>query len=61
MVLGKLPVPGRPTKLDESRARVHFTCSRCWWGLGHFFTRLIFFVFFLSFSGRQPNIDGNTV
>ena len=34
MVLGKLPVPGRPTNLDKSRAR---------WGLiGHFFSRLSF-------------------
>ena len=32
MVLGKLPVPGRPTNLDESRARVYCVCSRCGWG-----------------------------
>ena len=37
MVLGKLPVPGRPTSLDKSRARAYCTCSRCGWGLfGHF-------------------------
>ena len=37
MVLGKLPVPGRPTNLDYSRARAYCTCSRCGWGLfGHF-------------------------
>ena len=29
MVLGKLPVPGRPTYLDRSRARTHCSCSRC--------------------------------
>ena len=37
MVLGKLPVPGRPTNLDLSRARAFCACSRCGWGLfGHF-------------------------
>ena len=37
MVLGKLPVPGRPANLDKSRARVYYTCSRRGWGLcGHF-------------------------
>ena len=43
MVLGKLPVPGRPTNLDKSRARTFCACSRCGWGLfGHFFSRLSF-------------------
>ena len=28
MVLGKLPVPGRPTNLDNSRARAYCACSR---------------------------------
>ena len=43
MVLGKLPVPGRPTNLDKSRARAFCACSRCGWGLfGHFFSRLSF-------------------
>ena len=32
MVLGKLPVPGRPTNLD-SRARAYCACSRCGFGL----------------------------
>ena len=27
MVLGKLPVPGRPTNLDESRPRAYCACS----------------------------------
>ena len=36
-VLGKLPVPGRPTNLDYSRARAYCACNRCGWGLfGHF-------------------------
>ena len=40
-VLGKLPVLGRPTNLDYSRARAYCACIRCWWGLfGHFFSHL---------------------
>ena len=43
MVLGKLPVPGRPANLDDSRARAYCTCSRCGWGLfGHFYSQLSF-------------------
>ena len=50
MVLGKLPVSGRPTNLDSSRARGYCTCSRFGWGLfGHFFSCLSFlFSFSLS-------------
>ena len=29
MVLGKLPGPGRPTNLDQSRARAYCAYSRC--------------------------------
>ena len=55
MALGKLPVPGRPTNLDNGsngRARAYCACSRCGWGLfGHFFSRLSFlFSFSLSLS-----------
>ena len=47
MVLGKLPVPGRPTYLDKSRARAYCACSRCGWGLfGHF--SLVYHFSFLS-------------
>ena len=43
MVLGKLPVPGRPTYLDYSRARAYCACRRCGWGLcGHFYSHLSF-------------------
>ena len=36
MVLGKLPVPGRPTNLDYSMTRAYCACSRCGWGwFGH--------------------------
>ena len=56
MVLGKLPVPGRPTNLDYGRARVYCACSRC--GFGNFFSRLSFlFPFSPSLSGRRPDID----
>ena len=50
MVLGKLPVPGRPANLDYSRTRAYCSCSGCGWGLfGHFFSRLSFlFSFSLS-------------
>ena len=47
-VLGKLPVPGRPTFGDSGRARVYCACNRCGWGLfGHFFSHLSLL---LSFS-----------
>ena len=40
MVLGKLPVPGRATNLDDSGARAYCACSRCGCGVfGHFFSR----------------------
>ena len=48
MVLGKYSEPKRPTNLDNSRARVYCTCSRCGWGLfGHFSLSSIFSLFFL--------------
>ena len=49
MVLGKLPVPGRPTSLDKCRARAYCSCSRCGWGLcGHFYSHYPFSSFSLS-------------
>ena len=54
MVLGKLPVPGRPTYLDYRRARAYCACGGCGWGLfGHFFSHLSFifsFIFYFSLS-----------
>ena len=47
MVLGKLPVPGRPTSLEKSRARAFCTCRRCGWGCLDIFT-LIYLSPFLS-------------
>ena len=53
MVLGKLPVPGRPANLDLSRARAYCACSRCGWGSLDIFSLL----FFLPLSGRRPDVD----
>ena len=40
-VLGKFSVPGRPTNLENGRARAYCACSRCGSGMfGHFFSRL---------------------
>ena len=58
MVLGKLPVPGRPTNLDDSRTRAYCACSRCGWGLfGHFLLSSILSLLFLPLFGRRPDID----
>ena len=47
MVLGKLPVPGRPSNSADSMPGAYCACSGCGWGLfGHFYSQL----FFLSFS-----------
>ena len=46
MVLGKLPVPGRPTNLNNSGARAYCTCSR--WGRG-------VWTFFLMYSIFPPS------
>ena len=46
-VLGKLPVPGRPTDLDYSRARAYCACGRCGWGCLDIFS-LIYHFSFLS-------------
>ena len=47
MVLGKLLVPGRPTYLDNSRARAYCACSRCGWGCLDIFSFINLFLFFL--------------
>ena len=57
-VLGKLSVPGRPTSLDDSRARAYCACSRCGWGfVWTFFLSSITSLFFLPLFGRRPDID----
>ena len=56
MVLGKLPVSGRPTNLDSSRARAYCACSRCGWGLfGHFFF-LYHFSFLSPTNYKEANV-----
>ena len=58
MVLGNFPVPGRPTNLDDSRARAYCACSRCGWGVvWTFLLSPIFSLLFLSLFGRRPDID----
>ena len=55
MVLGKLPVPGRPTNLDYSRARAYCAYSRCGWVLfGHFYSHLSFLSSFSLSLGDGP-------
>ena len=55
MVLDKLPVPGRPTYLDYSRARAYCACSSCGWPwFGHFFSLLSFLFSFSVSLGDGP-------
>ena len=57
-VLSKLSVPGRPTSLDDSRARAFCVCSSCGWGLfGQFFLSSILSLLFHPLFGRRPDID----
>ena len=58
VVQDKLPVPGRPTDLDKSRARAYCAYSRCGWGLfGHFFSRLSYlFSFTLSLGDGSIHV-----
>ena len=62
MVLGKLPVPGHPTNLDNSGARAYCACSRCRRALfGHFFSHVSLSLLVLPLFGRRPDIDWNIV
>ena len=54
MVLGKLPVPGRPTNLDWGGARAYCACSRCGWGCIHFYSHLSFLSSFSLSLGDGP-------
>ena len=54
MVLGKLPVPGRPAIFDNSSTRA-CACIRCGWGLfRHFFSNLSFLSSFSLSLGDGP-------
>ena len=58
MVLGKLPVPGHPTYLDNSGATACCACSRCGRGIIlDISLSSIISLFFLPFSGRRPDKD----
>ena len=53
MVLGKLSVPRRLTKLDNSRARTYYACR-----VGVVLTFFLSsFLFSFPFSRRRPDID----
>ena len=56
MVLGKLPVLGHLTGLDNGSARACCACTRCGLGCLDIFT-LVGHFSFSSVSGRWPNID----
>ena len=55
-MLGKLSVPGRPTTLNDSRARAYCACNRCGWGvcLDFFFSHLSFLFSFSLSLGDGP-------
>ena len=58
MVLGKLPVPGRPANLDFSRTRASALAVCAGAGcLDVIFFIHLSFLFFLPLSGRRPDID----
>ena len=57
-VLGNLPLPGRPSNLDYSRARAYCACNGCGGGCLDIFS-LVYHLSLLSpsLSGRRPDID----
>ena len=57
MVLGKLPVAGRPTNLDYSKARAYSLAVGVGGSCLDIFISSILALVFLPFSGRRPDID----
>ena len=53
-MLGKIPVPGRPTNFHESRARAYRACSRCGWGFLDIFSLVYLFSFLSPSVGDGP-------
>ena len=49
-VLGKLPVPGRPTHLDHSGSRAYCACSTCGWVLFGLFSFVYHHLYSFSLS-----------
>ena len=60
MVLGELPVPGRPTNLHYSRVRASALAVGASGGCLDIFLSSIISHFSLLLSGRRSNIDRNT-
>ena len=56
-VLGRLPVPGRPTNLNYSRARAYVLAVGAVGVVWTFFVLSITSLFFLRLSGRRSDID----
>ena len=57
MVLGKLPVPGRPTNLIRVGQGPTVLAVGAAGVIWTFFLSSIISLFFLPLSGRQPDID----
>ena len=47
MMLGKVPVPGRPAGLDSGGARAYCACGGCRWGSFERLCSRLSFLFFL--------------
>ena len=58
MVQGNLSVPGRPTNVDNSRARANALAVGAGGECFDIFA-LVFILFSFSLSGRRPDIDWN--
>ena len=56
MVQGNLSVPGRPTNVDNSRARANALAVGAGGECFDIFA-LVFILFSFSLSGRRPDID----
>ena len=56
MVLGKLPVPGRPTYLERVGQGPSVLAAGAGGGCLNIFSLVYHFSFFLPLSGRQPDI-----
>ena len=57
MVLGKLPVPGRPTSLERVGQGPSVLAVGAGWGCLDIFSLVYHFSFVLPLSGRLPDID----
>ena len=57
MVLGKIPVPGRPTNLEREGQGPSVLAVGAGGGCLDIFSLVYHFSFFLPLSGRRPDID----